>query len=76
VDVLLRDYPPDHEVTIYRAVTLPLQAPRMERMTIAQLPQADLTMSDTLAVPPAHELQIDPEIQARLRALDLVPAED
>lgn len=76
VDVLLRDYPLDHEVTIYRAVTLPLQAPRMERLTIAQLPQADLTMSDTLVVPPARELQIDPDIRARLRALDLEPALD
>ena len=76
VDVLLRDYPLDHEVTIYRAVTLPLQAPRMERLTIAQLPQADLTMSDTLAVPPARELQIDPEIQKRLTELDLAPALD
>lgn len=76
VDVLLRDYPLDHEVTIYRAVTLPLQAPRMERLTIAQLPKADLTMSDTLVVPPARELQIDPDIQMRLTALDLTPALD
>lgn len=71
LDVLARDYPPDHEVTIYRAVTLPFQSPRIEHLPLSALPGAELTMSDTLAVPPARAMQIDPEIHARLAALDL-----
>jgi len=70
VDVLNRDYPADHEVIAYRAVTLPIHSPRMERMPLSALPQADLTMSDTLVVPPARPLHEATEIRARLTALD------
>lgn len=76
VDVLLRNYPLDHEVTVYRAVTLPIHAPRMDRLALSQLPKIDLSMSDTLVIPPARDLEIDPEIQVRLSALDLAPAVD
>lgn len=70
VDVLSRDYPLDHEVIVYRAATLPIQSPRIERMPLQALPGADLTMADTLAIPPAQAMQVDPEIRARLAALD------
>ncbi|MFC4528982.1 hypothetical protein ISN76_18240 [Dyella halodurans] len=70
VDVLARDYPLDHEVIVYRAATLPIQSPRIERLKLSELPRAELTMSDTLAVPPAQPMQADPDIQARLTALD------
>jgi len=70
VDVLLRHYPADHEVTIYRAATLPLQAPRMESLPISGLPDIDLSMSDTLAVPPCRELEVDHAIHDRLTSLD------
>lgn len=70
VDVLARDYPLDHEVIIYQAATLPIQSPRIERLTLETLPQAEVGMTDTLAIPPARTLQPDVEIQARLSALD------
>ena len=70
VDVLLRHYPADHEVTVYRAATLPLQVPRMERVELAALPQTDLNMSDTLAVPPCRELELDEHVRDVLMALD------
>ncbi|WP_430391572.1 SAM-dependent methyltransferase [Dyella sp. 20L07] len=76
VDVLARDYPPEHEVIVYRAATLPLQPPRIERLPLSRLSQADLNVADTLAVPPSRALQIDPEIQARLEALEPIGAED
>jgi hypothetical protein len=70
LDVLARDYPLDHEVIVYRAASLPIQTARIERMPLSQLPQADLTMSDTLAIPPAARMEIDHEIRARLAELD------
>jgi siroheme synthase len=69
-DVLARDYPPEHEVIVYRAATLPFQRPRIERTTLARLPGAALGMADTLAIPPAQAMQPAPEIRARLEALD------
>jgi len=71
VDVLARDYPMQHEVIIYRAATLPIQQARIERVALGDLPQADIGMADTVVIPPARAMEPDPEIRARLDALDL-----
>ncbi len=76
VDVLARDYPLDHEVIIYRVPTLPIHPPRIERIALGKLPDADITLHDTVAIPPAHAMQPNPELRARLAALDLIPADD
>jgi RimJ/RimL family protein N-acetyltransferase/precorrin-3B methylase len=70
VDVLTRDYPPEHEAIIYKVATLPTQRPRIERTTIAQLPGAQIDMHATVVIPPAVALQPDQAIRARLAALD------
>jgi siroheme synthase len=70
VDILTRHYPPDHEVILYQAATLPIQSPRIERLPLEALPQADIGMADTLAIPPARALEIDQEVLARLHAMD------
>jgi len=74
VDVLARDYPLDHEIIIYRAATLPLQRPRIERLPLDQLPQADIEVPDTVVIPPSAPMLADPEICARLAALDQLMA--
>jgi hypothetical protein len=70
VEILSRDYPLDHEVILYQAATLPIQPPRIERLALNMLPEADVGMSDTLAIPPARSMQIDADVLARLEALD------
>ncbi|GMU42983.1 MAG: hypothetical protein AMXMBFR25_09690 [Lysobacterales bacterium] len=70
LEALLRDYPPTHEVIVYRAATLPLEAPRIERLPLAALPQARVELPDTLVLPPAEALRPDLEMRARLDALD------
>jgi hypothetical protein len=70
VDVLARDYPLTHEVIIYRAATLPIQSPRIERRLLGTLAQATVEMADTVVIPPARPLQPDHEILARFDALD------
>src|SRR3546814_3459160 len=42
VERLAEDYPADHVVTLYEAATLPIMAPRMERMPMSKLVDADL----------------------------------
>lgn len=76
VDVLARDYPLEHEVIIYRAATLPIQQPRIERVKLGELAQADIGVPDTVVIPPAGPMQVDPEIRARLAALDLATASE
>jgi hypothetical protein len=70
VDVLARDYDLGHEIIIYTGATLPTRRPRIERLTLAQLPDATLDMHATVVVPPARPLEANRDVQARLAALD------
>ena len=70
VDVLARDYPLDHEIIVYKVATLPIHQPRIERIALRDLPNANITLHETVVLPPAIVLQPNPEIRARLNALD------
>jgi len=70
VELLARDYDLDHQVIVYRAATLPMHQPRMDRMPLGSLPEADIDMHATLVIPPCQPLEPDPEIRVRLSALD------
>jgi hypothetical protein len=72
VELLARDYDLTHEVIVYKAATLPMQQPRMDRMPLGSLPEADIDMHATLVVPPCESLEPNQEIRERLRALDAV----
>jgi precorrin-6B methylase 1 len=73
VDVVARDYDLDHEVIIYKAVTLPMHQPRIERLALRALPAADIDMHVTLVIPPGTGLQADPTVRECLAALDSQP---
>jgi uncharacterized protein YabN with tetrapyrrole methylase and pyrophosphatase domain len=70
VEVLARDYPLDHEVIVYRAATLPIQQPRMDRVALGELSGTSVELPDTLVIPPAKALEIDAGMLKRLAALD------
>jgi uncharacterized protein YabN with tetrapyrrole methylase and pyrophosphatase domain len=69
-DVLMRDYAPNHDVTIYEAATLPTDRAKILRLALQNLPDADLSMHATMIVPPARELEPDHEVRMRLDALE------
>jgi hypothetical protein len=70
VDVLARDYPLDHEVIVYRAATLPIQQPRMDRVALGELSAISVDLPDTLVIPPARALEVDKGMLNRLAALE------
>lgn len=70
VELLAEDYPADHEVIAYEAATLPIATPRMEKMPLSQLADADLQLHTTLVVPPARPMQTDQAMLDRIAALD------
>jgi len=70
VERLAEDYPADHVVTLYEAATLPIMAPRMERMPMSKLVDTDLQLQTTMVLPPARELQRDDAMMERIRRLD------
>lgn len=76
VDVLARDYPLDHEIIVYKAATLPIHQPRIEKIALGKLPEADITLHDTVVIPPASALLPNHSIRERLNALDLLPVAD
>jgi len=69
VDVLARHYPLDHPVIIYSVPTLPIEAPSIRRIQLADLPGTHITTSDTVALAPARALVPDEEIRSRLASL-------
>jgi uncharacterized protein YabN with tetrapyrrole methylase and pyrophosphatase domain len=70
VDLLAEDYPLGHRVLIYRAATLPVHAPRVERTTLRKLATARVEVPDTIVIPPARKLAPNTKILRRLAKLD------
>lgn len=69
VELLSEFYPPTHPVILYEACTLPVGEPRMEQVTLAQLPDAEIHLHTTLVLSPAEELKPNNQMQARLKTL-------
>lgn len=55
VEKLLRWYPPDHEVILYEAARLPIEAFRAERLALRDLATAHYEEYTTLVIPPLGE---------------------
>lgn len=70
VDLLAQDYELRHEVILYKAATLPIHQPHIERMPLGDLPDADIDMHATLVIPPATPLRANIAVRERLSALD------
>lgn len=69
IERLAKDYPLTHKVVVYRAATLPIDAPRMQRMSLRKLADAKIEAADTLVIAPARRL--DPDVKALGRLLKL-----
>jgi len=70
VGVLAQDYPLDHEVIAYEAATLPITAPRMQRMPLSGIEEAELGLQTTLVIPPARAMRRNQAVLDRLAELD------
>jgi uroporphyrin-III C-methyltransferase len=67
-EILMKVYPPEHEVILYEAATLPLYGPRIERFSLSELPNCKPTLISTLVVP---SLGLPDYHQERLEKLGL-----
>ena len=70
VDRLAEDYPLGHRVIIYRAATLPIHEPRIDRTTLRKLVTARIELPDTIVIPPGRKLEPDRKTLRRLARLD------
>lgn len=76
VERLGQDYPPDHEVIVYRGATLPIERPRIQRIILRELAEWPLTAEETVVLPPAVTLQPNRAMLERLQALDAAAKAD
>ena len=68
VGKLLADgYPPDHEVILYEAATLPVDRALMAPIALDALVEASPSMQATLVIPPARPMRRDDAMIERLR---------
>lgn len=70
VELLERDYPPGHELIIYRGATLPIEQARIRRVLLRDLAHTTMTAEETLVLPPAFPLKPNLALRERLDALD------
>jgi hypothetical protein len=66
VAVLLKYYPPDHEVVVYEAPNFPVCDPYIKRTPLKDLPLCPVSRVSTLFVPPARRVMADPEMIKKL----------
>ena len=69
-EVLLEDYPAEHEVVVYEAARLPVCRPKVLRVPLRELPEADVTSTSTLYVPPREPWEYDDDVVERLSSLE------
>ena len=66
VEVLLRDYPGDHQVCLYRAATFPLEQAKLRWIALSDLTEADVDLADTLVIPPGRAMRVDERMRSML----------
>ncbi len=70
VELLGEQYPLDHELTVYRGATLPIESPRIRHLKLCDLPRACISAEETVVLPPASPLRRNTRFAARLAQLD------
>ncbi len=66
---LLTAYPSDHKLVIYEASNFPLGKPRIEWISLKDLPSANVGLASTIYIPPAFEPEDDDYFIARINSL-------
>jgi hypothetical protein len=68
-EVLAGHYPASHRVALYRMSQMPIFEPAIDWVAISELPEAPLSVTSTLYVPPLPRRPIDASVLARLQAM-------
>jgi len=71
LDILSEDYSLEHSVILYEAPTLPIHAPRMEKITLKDLLNAELKLITTLVIPPSTGMIRNESVMRKIKALPI-----
>ena len=70
VDLLLEHYPSDHQVILYQAKGIAIDAMRDDKIALTDLVDAELFMHTTLVIPPCSAMVPNEDILTKLAAID------
>jgi len=70
VDLLLEHYPADHQVILYQAKGIAIDAMRDDKIALVDLVDAELFMHTTLVIPPCSTMIPNEDILTKLAAID------
>ena len=70
VDLLLEHYPADHQVILYQAKGIAIDAMRDDKIALVDLVDAELFMHTTLVIPPCSNMIPNEDILTKLAAID------
>lgn len=65
-DVLLKKYPPEHEVVVYETSHYPVGKPHIQRIPLSRLPESDVSIWSLLYVPAKSSPRLNRRMMARL----------
>ncbi|MDC0602936.1 SAM-dependent methyltransferase [Aliiglaciecola sp.] len=69
-EILVNDYPDDHQVAIYECATLPNERPNIQWVALSLLAQADIKHHSTLVIPPCRDREIDLETRTKQQLIN------
>jgi hypothetical protein len=69
LEVLLVHYPDHHQIILYEAASLAVTRPRIERIALGVLLDQNISLRTTVVIPPARQRHVDPQMRAKLLAL-------
>ncbi|WP_394199897.1 SAM-dependent methyltransferase [Shewanella waksmanii] len=70
IELLAQTYPLDHQVILYEAAVLPIDTVRKQRLTIAELADAEIFMHTTLVIPPSEKMRPNQAVLDRLAQIE------
>ena len=73
VDLLQEYYPNNHQVILYKAKVLPIDKIRNEKLSLVELPFAEVSQHTTLIIPPCNKMIKNKQVLDKLKLLDKVP---
>ena len=70
VDLLMENYPKNHEIILYQAKVLPIDEGRCEILELSNLPKAKIFQHTTLVIPPCEKMKPNNKILKKLEKLN------
>lgn len=70
VNMLLKEYPQNHEIILYECAVLPIEKARIEKIALKDMATAQIELKTTVVIPPCREPEDNQDILKQLAELN------